>query len=145
MGGRVVNKQRCIANDRKGTRCGRMAPDGKLLCHIHERLHAGQSNTGFANAPFDPADKLRKIAANDRHPGQLQAIKQLMGQDTTCPRCAERGAEERVIDDTVSRMTPEQKARLSALLAEVRELQAAASTQSTPHSQELPCPNNSGS
>jgi hypothetical protein len=117
----------CSHVNKDGTPCGRKVTDGSQppVCHIHARRNGGIAVPG----PFDPASKLRKIAANDRHPQQLQALKVLLDRETTCPRCAAAVEATTAREQFLARITPEQRDRLRELIAEVNAIKAAAITQ----------------
>ena len=72
---------RCMARTADGSQCGRSAPRDTQLCHIHARQLSGAPPSG---QPFTRtltwSDRLEKIASDDKHPQQLQAIRMLLEQ-----------------------------------------------------------------
>jgi hypothetical protein len=80
---------RCTATTKHGLPCSRYVTDNSQppTCHIHQQ--AAKGGAGITRTPpFDPLAKLKKIAATDAHPKQLEAIKSLLDR-TACPRCTE--------------------------------------------------------
>jgi hypothetical protein len=108
---------RCVSLCRNGTQCGRRVSDGSNppVCHVHSNQQALT-----VPAPFDANQKLLKIAANDKHPHQLQAIRLLRERDE-CETCKARNDSEDESGALVRAANPDQRARLSALLAAMRE------------------------
>ena len=112
----------CAAIAKKdGERCGRRAQPGGLLCHIHAAAAEGRTVGRLTEpSPFDPETTLRKIAANSKHPNQVQALRMLLDRQQ-CSTCAARAAEDP--DDRIDisgDMTDQERARLKVLFAELR-------------------------
>jgi hypothetical protein len=78
---------RCVMRAKDGSQCSRRVSDGSVppVCHLHRGLNGGIA----LPEPFEPMSKLRKIAANDSHPRQVEAIKQILDREATdeCPTC----------------------------------------------------------
>ena len=118
----------CAAIAKKdGRRCGRRAQPGQLLCHIHIASAAGRPVGALVEpTPFDPVEKLLKIAANDKHQHQLQAIKLLRDRDGDseegCRECAVRKKDDQAANDeydaTLRAMTDDEYRRHRALTEE---------------------------
>ena len=123
----------CAAITRDGTRCGRRASAGKLLCHIHVATAEGKPVGPLTEpSPFDPEATLRKIAANPKHQHQVQALRLLLDRQG-CPTCAARKAaedpDERI--DIAGDMTDSERVRMSEiirafnpLIAEYKQIRA---------------------
>lgn len=113
----------CAAINKKDReRCGRRAQPGGLLCHIHAAVAEGKPVAPLTEpSPFDPETTLRKIAANSKHPNQVQALRMLLDRQG-CPTCAARtaadGPDDRI--DIWGDVTDQEKARLNVLFAELR-------------------------
>jgi hypothetical protein len=87
MSRRIRPYPRCTATTKSGLTCSRRVTDGlqPAICHVHRAAMNG--GVGLTRpVPFDPLTKLTRIAAQDAHPKQLEAIKQLL--EHRCPRCA---------------------------------------------------------
>ena len=69
-------------------------------------------------APFDAETKLLKIAANDRHPQQLQALKLLRERDN-CEACAARANEGNDASTLIRHANDDQRSRLVHRMGEL--------------------------
>lgn len=107
----------CLTKD--GSRCGRRVSDGSNppVCHVHRAQQAGKPVGALTEpAPFDAERKLLKIAANDRHPQQLQALK-LLRERNNCEACAARANEGNVAATLIRYANDEQRSALSTVWA----------------------------
>ena len=82
----------------------------------------------------DPADILRALMKESDKRVRLRAsiayINYLARQkNSACKRCADLAVKDEIIEDAVRRITPEQRARLATLVAEVRAIKEAALLQ----------------
>lgn len=110
---------------RDGTRCGRRAPEGSLLCHIHRASAEGKPVGPLVEpSPFDPEAKLLKIAAKDGHVHQLQAIRLLMNREK-CRACAARAEGDIDFQTFWRNQTDDEKARLQVLVTELNKIKDA--------------------
>jgi hypothetical protein len=83
------------------------------ICHVHRAQQAGKPVGALTEvAPFDAERKLLKIAANDRHPQQLQALK-LLRERNNCEVCAARANEGDTVSTLLRYANDEQRAALS--------------------------------
>jgi hypothetical protein len=128
----------CAALCADGTKCGRSARADVRFCHIH----LGQQQRAAGIAPPDPnqftptertpRERLHRIASDDKHPQQLQAIKLLM-EEATCAVCAARAEQQRATDEFFSRLTNEQRVLVTAIYQQANDtldaLKAVASAQ----------------
>lgn len=111
----------CVATTKDGTRCGRRAPAGAMLCHIHQAKQDGRAVGALTEpAPFDPEAKLLKIAAKDGHPHQLQAIR-LLRDRAECLRCKAREDGEVDAALLIRHANADQRARLVAMLTTLKD------------------------
>lgn len=114
----------CVSLTRDGTPCGRRASPGNLVCHIHLAQQSGKAVGALTQpAPFDAQQKLLKIAANDKHPHQLQALR-LLREREECQGCKARIDSEEESGVLPRAANPEQRTRLSALLTSMRDWKA---------------------
>ena len=113
----------CAAITKKdGTRCGRRAAPEGLLCHIHQAKAEGRTVSALTEpTPFDAEAKLRKIAAKDGHPNQVQAIRMLLDRQQ-CSTCAARAAEAPDdFEDILRARTEPEKERMRELFADFKK------------------------
>ena len=107
----------CSCVTRNGSPCGRKVTDGSQppVCHVHRLAAQGKSVSPLTQAaPFDPVAKMKKIAMNDRHPQQLQALKEL--RESGCVACAARQRASADLDLVIARATEEQRTEMRGLL-----------------------------
>lgn len=123
----------CLTKD--GSRCGRRVSDGSNppICHVHRAQQAGKPVGALTEpAPFDAERKLLKIAANDRHPQQLQALK-LLRERTECARCAANADADKERSAFFASLNHDDKARLAEVIAALdvikRDVRARIATQ----------------
>lgn len=74
---------RCSCTTADGSQCGRRVRDGSQppVCSVHKAVAQGQHVGGappFQGKPLDPIAKLKKIARNDKHPRQMEALRMLL-------------------------------------------------------------------
>jgi hypothetical protein len=75
---------RCMDMCRDGSRCGRRVKDGSNppQCHLHKATAAGLPVSPLTQpAERTTFERLKRIAADDKHSGQLQALKILMERE----------------------------------------------------------------
>lgn len=109
MSRRIRPYPRCTATTKSGLTCSRRVTDGlqPAICHVHRLAMKGGGGL-TRPVPFDPLTKLKRIAAQDAHPKQLDAIKQLL-ERTGCPRCAAECQKRADWPSVFARLTPDER------------------------------------
>jgi hypothetical protein len=115
--------QRCMANAKDGSRCGRTARPGTMLCSKHD----GTPNAGVTaptTEPLTPLEIIQKLM-RDRDPSiRLRAVNayldQQAKQEKGCPQCEARAEDDRLTKAFLAALTADERERLVGLLVAVR-------------------------
>lgn len=116
----------CVCVTRDGSRCGRRVSDGSNppVCHVHRAQQEGKRVGALTEpSPFDPETTLRRIAADRKHPNQVQAIRLLLDREK-CRACAARAEGEVDFQKFWRNVTDDEKARLKVISAEIKQIKA---------------------
>jgi hypothetical protein len=122
---------RCNAFTTDGSQCGRSAPADTKFCHLHIAQQSGTpvgGATQFTKAKRTPRERIERIANDDKHPRQLEAIRMLRDEEN-CSGCAARAEQTRADEDFYARLTDAQRLTLGELVLALNDLKAVAATQ----------------
>ena len=125
--------QRCTANDRKGSRCGKWCAPGEVVCAMHQ---PNRPPTPIEPDSDDVVDLIRRLTRDKDSSIRLRAAEALIRmkeRQSDCAVCAANRDRLHASEDFYARMTDEQRRGLDELNKEVAailaELRATVMTQ----------------
>jgi hypothetical protein len=110
-------RQRCMANAKDGTRCGRWVTDGSnpALCHKH-RSNAPTVGVIPPDDEIDEVKILKKLARDANPQVRLRAVDLLLSLKSKEPSLSQT----RQLGVDIARLTTSERSRLEQLLLEIR-------------------------
>jgi hypothetical protein len=125
--------QRCTANDRKGSRCGKWCAPGEVVCAMHQ---PNRPPTPIEPDSDDVVDLIRRLTRDKDSSIRLRAAEALIRmkeRQSDCAVCAANRDRLHASEEFYARMTDEQRRGLDELNKEVAailtELSATVMTQ----------------
>jgi hypothetical protein len=112
-----------MANAKDGSRCGRTARPGTMLCSKHD----GTPNAGATapkRGPLTPMETIEKLMQHSDPAIRLRAVNayldQQAKQEKGCPQCEARAEDDRLTKAFLAALTADERERLVGLLVAVR-------------------------
>jgi hypothetical protein len=117
--------QRCTANDRKGSRCGKWCAPGEVVCAMHQ---PNRPPTPIEPDSDDVVDLIRRLTRDKDSSIRLRAAEALIRmkeRQSDCAVCAANRDRLHASEEFYARMTDEQRRGLDELNKEVAAILAA--------------------